>query len=128
MPSTDRSTGRFRLLLPLGLTALVGFALLRTALLAVSWSNVELGAGTLARVYGTGALYDLAFLAYAAVPLVLYLMLAPQPRVGWAKRSVPTRTITQNRSNPCPATDAALPRVEHSSSPPPWPTAGAGCW
>ncbi|MBC7163203.1 MAG: LTA synthase family protein [Immundisolibacter sp.] len=78
MPSTDRSSGRFRLLLPLGLAALACFALLRTALLLTAWSDVELGPGTLLRLYGTGALYDLAFLAYAAVPLVLYLMLAPQ--------------------------------------------------
>ena len=78
MPSTDRSTGRFRLLLPLGLSALVGFAVLRSALLLTAWGDVELGAGTLLRLYGTGLLYDLAFLAYAAVPLVLYLMALPQ--------------------------------------------------
>ncbi|WP_372722949.1 LTA synthase family protein [Immundisolibacter sp.] len=80
MLSTDQSSGRFRLLLPLGLTALAGFALLRSALLAHNWGDVDadLGIGTLARLYGTGALYDLAFLAYAAVPLVLYLMLVPQ--------------------------------------------------
>ena len=51
-----------------------------------------------------------------------------QPRVGWAKRSVPTRTITQNRSDPCPATDAVSQPVGHSSSPRPWPTAAADCW
>lgn len=70
--------GRFRLLLPLGLTALIGFALLRTALLARCWGSVDLDAGTLLRLYGIGALYDLAFLSYAAVPLVLYLMALPQ--------------------------------------------------
>ncbi len=81
MPTADqhgRFGHRYRLLLPLGLAALAGFALLRTVLLARSWGDVDLGAGTLARLYGTGLLYDLAFLAYAAVPLVLYLMLLPQ--------------------------------------------------
>jgi phosphoglycerol transferase MdoB-like AlkP superfamily enzyme len=78
MPSTARPTGRFRLLLPLGLSALGGFALLRTALLARCWGSVDLDAGTLLRLYATGALYDLAFLTYAAVPLVLYLMAVPQ--------------------------------------------------
>ena len=80
-PPVHRPSGhshRYRLLLPLGLCALAGFTLLRGALLLRCWAQVEAGPGTLARLFGTGLLYDLAFLAYAAIPLVLYLMAVPR--------------------------------------------------
>jgi phosphoglycerol transferase MdoB-like AlkP superfamily enzyme len=69
---------RYRVLLPVAPIALLGFAALRLALLAQCWSQVDHAAGALARVFATGLLYDLTFLAYAAVPLVLYLMAVPQ--------------------------------------------------
>ena len=78
VPEPIRHTDRYRLVLPLGLCALLGFTLLRAGLLLRCWTQVEPGAGTLARLFGTGLLYDLAFLAYAAVPLVLVLMAVPR--------------------------------------------------
>jgi phosphoglycerol transferase MdoB-like AlkP superfamily enzyme len=69
---------RYRVLLPVALVALAGFAALRLALLAQCWPQVDHAPGALMRVFATGLLYDLAFLAYAAVPLVLYLMAVPQ--------------------------------------------------
>ena len=69
---------RYRVLLPVAATALAGFVLLRGVLLARCWPQVDHSTGALARTFATGLLYDLAFLAYAAVPLVLYLMAVPQ--------------------------------------------------
>ena len=62
---------RYRVLLPVAATALAGFVLLRGVLLARCWPQVDHATGALARTFATGLLYDLAFLAYAAVPLVL---------------------------------------------------------
>jgi hypothetical protein len=70
--------GRFRLAVAVLVLALATFLLTRGALLAWSWRDMDTSAGAVARIYGYGALYDLAFYVYAAVPVVLYLLLAPQ--------------------------------------------------
>jgi len=81
--SVDR-LGRFALLLPILGTALAGFFVTRTALLALSWHDTAPDLATLLRIYGTGFVYDLVFCLYAAIPLVLYLLLVPERL--WASR------------------------------------------
>jgi phosphoglycerol transferase MdoB-like AlkP superfamily enzyme len=57
---------------------LVAFVLTRTALLVSHWQEAGTGASGLLTVYGVGLLYDLAYLAFAAVPLGVYLLLCPE--------------------------------------------------
>ncbi|WP_313516117.1 sulfatase-like hydrolase/transferase [Pseudomonas sp.] len=62
------------------------FLLTRSLLLVAHLSEAGSDAGDLLRLYGIGLLYDLGFLAYAAVPLAALLLLCP-PRLwrrsGW---------------------------------------------
>ncbi|MBK5527876.1 sulfatase-like hydrolase/transferase [Pseudomonas sp. TH06] len=67
-------TAPMRLLLLITGAWLVIFALTRTALLLTHLN--EAGGGAFS-VFGIGLLYDLGFLAYAALPLGLYLLLCP---------------------------------------------------
>ncbi|EXF43327.1 sulfatase [Pseudomonas sp. BAY1663] len=60
------------------------FLLTRSALLAAHWQEAAAAPLDLLRIYAEGSLYDLAYLAFAAVPLALYLALCP-PRI-WASR------------------------------------------
>lgn len=60
------------------------FLITRSALLVAHWPEAAGGVGGLLRVYGLGLVYDLAFLAFAALPLALYLLLCP--RGIWASR------------------------------------------
>ncbi|SDR74315.1 LTA synthase family protein [Pseudomonas oryzae] len=53
------------------------FVLTRSALLITHWSEAATSAAGLARLYLTGLAYDLGFLAYASLPLGLYLLLCP---------------------------------------------------
>ncbi|WPP45455.1 LTA synthase family protein [Pseudomonas sp. AN-1] len=53
------------------------FTLTRAALLLGHWSEAALAPLQVAALFGTGLLYDLGFLAFAAVPLALYLLLCP---------------------------------------------------
>lgn len=53
------------------------FLATRTLLLVAHWGDAEAGPLALLRLYGIGLVYDLAFLAYAALPLALYLALCP---------------------------------------------------
>lgn len=53
------------------------FLLTRTALLLGHLEQIAVTPISLLRLYGSGLVYDLAFLAYAAVPLGLYLLLIP---------------------------------------------------
>jgi phosphoglycerol transferase MdoB-like AlkP superfamily enzyme len=63
-----------RYLLLILATWLSVFMLTRAALLASHWQEAD---GGLLSVFGIGLLYDLGFLAYAALPLGLYLLLCP---------------------------------------------------
>ncbi|MCQ4313744.1 LTA synthase family protein [Pseudomonas stutzeri] len=76
MPTLRHAQLRYLSLL-LGLW-LVAFVLTRTALLASHWQEAGTGASGLLTVYGVGLLYDLAYLAFAAVPLGVYLLLCPE--------------------------------------------------
>ncbi|HYQ39763.1 MAG TPA: LTA synthase family protein [Pseudomonas sp.] len=53
------------------------FVLTRSALLIGHWSEAAVSLPGLLGLYLTGLAYDLGFLAYAAVPLGLYLLLCP---------------------------------------------------
>ncbi|MBA1186490.1 LTA synthase family protein [Stutzerimonas nitrititolerans] len=76
MPTLRHAQLRYLSLL-LGLW-LVAFLLTRTALLVSHWQEAGTGASGLLTVYGVGLLYDLAYLAFAAVPLGVYLLLCPE--------------------------------------------------
>ncbi|MBK3747049.1 LTA synthase family protein [Stutzerimonas balearica] len=60
------------------------FVLTRSALLVAHWQEATAGSLDILRIYAEGAIYDLAYLAFAAVPLALYLALCP--RKIWASR------------------------------------------
>ncbi len=60
------------------------FLLTRSVLLAAHWQEATAGPLELLRIYLEGTVYDLAFLAFAAVPLALYILLCP--RRLWGKR------------------------------------------
>jgi len=76
MPTLRHAQLRYLSLL-LGLW-LVAFLLTRTALLVNHWQEAGTSASGLLTVYGVGLLYDLAYLAFAAVPLGMYLLLCPE--------------------------------------------------
>jgi len=76
MPTLRHAQIRYLTLL-LGLW-LMAFLLTRTALLVNHWQEAGTSASGLLTVYGVGLLYDLAYLAFAAVPLGLYLLLCPE--------------------------------------------------
>ncbi|MBL7229024.1 MAG: sulfatase-like hydrolase/transferase [Pseudomonas sp.] len=67
-------TAPMRYLLLLTCTWLAIFVLTRSVLLLTHLDEVS---GNLLPVFGVGLLYDLGFLAYAALPLGLYLLLCP---------------------------------------------------
>ncbi|AFM34670.1 MULTISPECIES: LTA synthase family protein [Stutzerimonas] len=60
------------------------FLITRSALLFAHWQEAASGPIGLLRVYGLGMVYDLTYLAFAALPLGIYLLLCPK-RV-WASR------------------------------------------
>ncbi|MBQ0719893.1 MAG: sulfatase-like hydrolase/transferase [Gammaproteobacteria bacterium] len=57
---------------------LVIFLFIRTALLIYHLDEVAINLASLLQLYAVGLLYDLAFLAYAALPLGLYILLVPK--------------------------------------------------
>lgn len=82
---------RYRLIWVLGVTALSVNTLTRAVLLLAAGSDAELNARNLLGVLGTGWIYDTAFYAYAAIPLVLWLWLLPSR--AWSTRAI--RALTQ---------------------------------
>uniref|UniRef100_A0A831UCB2 Alkaline phosphatase family protein n=1 Tax=Geobacter metallireducens TaxID=28232 RepID=A0A831UCB2_GEOME len=74
---------------PLGLIALFSLIYLaistvtRTVLLAMVPKGSGLTPALVAKVYGTGLIFDAAALAYLLIPVALYLMLAPRKLVEW---------------------------------------------
>lgn len=63
---------------------LVVFLLTRSVLLVGHWQDAAPSAVGLLQIYVQGLVYDLAYLAFAAVPLAIYLLLCP--RRIWASR------------------------------------------
>ena len=70
---------RFRLLGVVGISALIYFCITRLCLLFLTLSHGDdaFGLEDLLTLWSIGLLYDLAFYAYAAIPVCLYLWLAP---------------------------------------------------
>lgn len=60
------------------------FLLTRSALLFAHWQDAAGGPAAILRVFLLGAVYDVAFLVFAALPLAVYLLLCP--RRLWASR------------------------------------------
>lgn len=67
----------YRLIARMLLVAFAYFTLTRLALAIFAWPDAGLTASDVGRVFTMGALYDLAFYLYAAVPVALYLLLVP---------------------------------------------------
>ena len=65
-------------ILALAASVFVGISmLLRTVLLVKSLEQMDLTAGLIARIYGTGLFFDLVTFAYCSIPFMLYLALVP---------------------------------------------------
>jgi phosphoglycerol transferase MdoB-like AlkP superfamily enzyme len=71
---------RFALVFILFATACALFLLLRTALLINNLAVLDLKALDVPLIYGAGLLYDLVFLSYLLIPVVVYLALLPDKR------------------------------------------------
>ena len=61
------------------------FLLIRTVLLAGYVDQITMNPASLFRLYAVGLVYDLAFLAYAAIPLGLLLLLVPNWLWQWRR-------------------------------------------
>lgn len=59
------------------------FLLTRSALLVSHLNQIDIDSASLLKIYSVGMLYDLAFLAYAAVPLGLLILLIPNRLWRW---------------------------------------------
>lgn len=70
-------SSQFRYLALVLVSWLTVFFATRCALLLAHLSTLDLSAPGLATIFGVGLLHDLAFVAYAAVGLALYLLLCP---------------------------------------------------
>jgi len=57
---------------------LLVFFLTRSLLFITHWSEASAGLADVLHLYAIGAVYDLSFLLYAALPLALYLTLCPE--------------------------------------------------
>ena len=68
---------RYLLVLTIFISAIIAFAISRTVLALISPETAELSPLALIRIYGIGAVYDLAFFVYALIPISLYLLLMP---------------------------------------------------
>ena len=66
------------------------FVLTRGVLLLGHLAEADVSIGSLFRIFGAGFIYDLTFLAYAGLPLVLYLVLCPGRlwRWRWHRRAM----------------------------------------
>jgi phosphoglycerol transferase MdoB-like AlkP superfamily enzyme len=72
------SRSRFQLVAVMLIASLAVFALTRTVLLAMSWSEAQPTFGAILRAYAVGTIYDIAFYIYAAIPIALYLLMTPR--------------------------------------------------
>ena len=73
----DMSLGRFKIVLPMSLVMLIYFAAIRGYLMGNAWSQADLSLPSFVHLLTVGFLYDLAFIAYALIPVVLYLLIIP---------------------------------------------------
>ncbi len=77
-PCPGAGAGRFGLLGWMLVAALGYFAATRAGLLALAFGDLPRDAITLAGVFAIGTVYDLAFYAYALLPVALYVVLVPE--------------------------------------------------
>lgn len=80
---------RYGIALLLAITACVLFFLLRLALLVNNIGVLDLTVLDIPKIFIVGLFYDLAFLSYLFVPLIIYLaFFKSNPNPGWIRRSV----------------------------------------
>ncbi len=71
------SLGRFKIVIPMCLVMLIYFAAVRGYLMGNEWSQSELSLPSFIHLLTVGFLYDVAFIVYALIPVVLYLLIIP---------------------------------------------------
>ena len=96
LPTPTQS--RFYSIWVMFVVAMTVFAITRTILLVYSLDYAGLSIPTILRIYGIGGIYDIAFYAYALVPVSLYLLLVPNRL--WSSRATvfPHRYLGQDES------------------------------
>lgn len=77
-PCPGAGAGRFGLIGWMLVAALGYFAATRAGLLALAFGDLPRDAITLAGIFAIGTVYDLAFYAYALLPVALYVALVPE--------------------------------------------------
>ena len=77
-PCLGAGAGRFGLIGWMLVAALGYFAATRAGLLALAFGDLPRDAITLAGIFAIGTVYDLAFYAYALLPVALYVVLVPE--------------------------------------------------
>lgn len=76
-PRPPAGLGRFGLMGWMLVAALGYFAVTRAGLLVLAFADLPRDAITLAGIFAIGTVYDLAFYAYALLPVALYAVLVP---------------------------------------------------
>lgn len=76
-PGPAAGAGRFGIIGWMLVVALGYFAATRAGLLVLAFDDLPRDASTLAGIFAIGTIYDLAFYAYALLPVALYAVLAP---------------------------------------------------
>jgi len=76
-PCPAAGAGRFGLIGWMLVAALGYFAVTRAGLLVLAFADLPRDASTLAGIFAIGTVYDLAFYAYALLPVALYTVLVP---------------------------------------------------
>jgi phosphoglycerol transferase MdoB-like AlkP superfamily enzyme len=84
MKLPDLTQSRFYLAWVMFVVAMSIFAITRTILLVSSLDYVDITFPAIFRIYAIGTIYDVAFYAYALIPVSLYLLLMPN-RI-WSSR------------------------------------------
>ncbi len=79
------SQSRFYAVWVMFVVAMSIFAITRTILMVYSLDYADLSPATILRIFGTGAIYDIAFYVYALVPVSLYLLIVPNRL--WSSRA-----------------------------------------
>ncbi len=89
MSTTTAEAARVRALLTLVLIALSYFSLTRIGLLIFSFADSAPSFSSAFAIFCSGLVYDLAFCSFAALPLALWMLLAPR----WVWNSRPHRAL-----------------------------------
>lgn len=71
-------SSRYQIILLFASISLAGFALLRTLLLIENWSEIDHSLSTLLYIYGSGFIYDVAFIVYFSLFFAFILLILPQ--------------------------------------------------